>query len=77
MNNDNKHHQHYDHDQHDDDGHHGDSHDDKALRRSYLGAYEKYEDELKRQRMTCGFTKDRSYLAACEPRRYAHPIIKR
>ena len=29
---------------------------DKALRRAYLGAYEKYEDELKRKRITSRYS---------------------
>jgi len=29
---------------------------DKVLRRAYLGAYEKYEDELKRQRITSRYS---------------------
>jgi hypothetical protein len=37
---------------------------DKALRRAYLGAYEKYEDELKRQRITQAATADTLTRAA-------------
>lgn len=59
-NNDNKHQQYYDHDQHNDDNdHHGDNRGEQSLKEREFRVDEKYESELKRQRITRRWSKTR------------------